>query len=418
MAGFLFIRVRDFDPRSPQAARFEWVRVAGDRLLMRMAQGTLEDLPQSSDNEQVVVVIPGSEVLLTRARLPGGNRHKLLRAAPYAIEDQLIGDVEDQHVALGERGADGRYALAVVARDYLATLLDALEQHGLLPHSLLPDFLCLPCAEGTWSVLLADGVACVRQGPQAGFACDAGNLASLLGVELAAREEAMPARLELHASPDSDADSILTLEFRQRFEALEIVSRSLDVHSVGEWLALSVNPAAGLNLLQGAFARETAWQGRFGPWRAAAAVFVLWLVVQGGFDGYRYYQLREESEALRTQMEQVFKQAFPASRIVRGRLREYMAQLVTKLRQGSGSDEFSLAQMLSEVGPALSRSGVAVQSIQYREGRLDLRLQARDLASIDKLKQVLAANGKWQVESETTSRGGKVDSVLHIREKA
>ncbi len=421
MAGLLFIRVREFEPAAPQAARLEWVRVAGDRLLSGMTQCGLEDLPRAADNERLVVIVPGTEVLLTRTRLPGANRQKLLRAAPYAVEELLIGDVEAQHVALGERDATGLLPLAVVSRDYLTALLEALETRGLSPQFLLPDYLCLPVNDGAWTVLATAETCYLRQAAQAGFACDSANLAALLGIELDAAETP-PARLDLYLADGVDADTLLPPDFRARFPELAVECHELGRQGTGEWLALSLSagggPAQTLNLLQGPFARETGWQSRFGPWRAAAAVLALWLVVQVGFDGYRYYQLRQERAALQAQMEQVFRQAFPDSRIVRGRLKAYMAQLVKKMRQGGGGDEFSLAQMLSEVGPALGRSGVTIRSIQYRNGRLDLRLEAKDLASIDRLKQVLAANGKWQVESETTSRGGKVDSVLHIEGKA
>jgi type II secretory pathway component PulL len=61
--------------------------------------------------------------------------------------------------------------------------------------------------------------------------------------------------------------------------------------------------------------------------------------------------------------------------------------------------------------------GVSIEGASYRDGRLDLDLQADNLQILDQLKQSLAASGRMQAEiqSATTEAGQKVKSRLRIQ---
>ena len=62
--------------------------------------GTLSQAAGEAAARRVVVLVPGSEVLLAEIRVPGTNRQKVLRAIPYALEEQVAEDVEALHLSL------------------------------------------------------------------------------------------------------------------------------------------------------------------------------------------------------------------------------------------------------------------------------------------------------------------------------
>lgn len=62
-----------------------------------------------------------------------------------------------------------------------------------------------------------------------------------------------------------------------------------------------------INLLQGAYSPQAHWGRWLRPWRAAAALASVWLLVQGFSLTYEHWSLRREQTALRAAMEQVYK---------------------------------------------------------------------------------------------------------------
>ena len=69
--------------------------------------GDLASLTSAVVDKEVIVVVPARDVLLISAQLPKMNRSRLLQALPFALEEQLIDDVEDLHFAAGVEQANG-----------------------------------------------------------------------------------------------------------------------------------------------------------------------------------------------------------------------------------------------------------------------------------------------------------------------
>ena len=105
-----------------------------------------------SGARRVVVLVPGAEVSLYEARVPGRNRQRVLRAIPFALEEQLADDVEMLHFALGDSLGADRYPVAVVERQRMDAWLAQLREAGISAHQWVPDTLALPRTDG-WSLL-------------------------------------------------------------------------------------------------------------------------------------------------------------------------------------------------------------------------------------------------------------------------
>ncbi len=80
--------------------------------------GTLQNAAEEAAGLRVVVLVAGTDCLLTEVTIPGKNRQKLLRAVPYTLEDQLSDEVENLHFALGESSADDRWPVVVINRSF------------------------------------------------------------------------------------------------------------------------------------------------------------------------------------------------------------------------------------------------------------------------------------------------------------
>ena len=131
---------------------------------------------------------------------------------------------------------------------------------------------------------------------------------------------------------------------------------------------------------------------------------------------FQYYQLTARHEALKKQVDQVYRQTFPGStRVVNASLQ--MKQKLKELRKLSGKSQTGMSEMLTVAAPILmSAEGLKITNLRFQDGKMDLELELKDLQGLDKLKEKLAQRQDWKVEIQSASTGkDKVDSRIQIR---
>lgn len=368
--------------------------------------GALADAAAEATGLRVVVLLAGLECLLTRVQIPGKNRQRLLRAVPYALEEQVSDEVENLHFALGEQQPDGSWPVAVVSRRYMDALIGALAQNALEVQQLVPEQLAVPVAENEISALVVDHLALVRNGEYSGFAADADNLGVLLAMQ---QEQENPQRLRLlvpagMSPPETDSYAAETVVESWSGDPLVMFARGLGARSI--------------NLLQGDYSPSGNWVQLWKPWRATAALLAAAVLVNLLSTGVHYYRLGEESKRLHAEIEQIFKTASPETRRVVNPRVQMQQQLDSLLHGDSGGNGF--LALLGKTGPILhAAQGLEVAAITFRAGRLDLDLKIGDLQQLDQLKQSLVNAGGLDVDiqSATTGKDNRVQGRLRIQGK-
>lgn len=384
-----------------------------DRLLLRLdsegrlswlgsAGRTMPGVPPRQRIEQarrIVVLVPSEDVLLTGATLSARSQAQLLRALPFAVEDQLLAPVEDLHVVpVPVPGLEGdRRAVLVVARTRLREWLDRLGANGIRADVLIPETLALAPA----TALIEADRALVRIAPDAAWACPAGDLAEWL------RQTGVPAAdLTIHdLRPAPNASTAGSGEAGAR-DGLGLLASSL--------------PAAG-NLLEGAFApaHRRAAGGRL--WRLAAALAALVVLLGLAERGLGVLQLSRESAALQAAIDQRVREAVPeldGAALAGVEPGQLLQRRLESLRGGGGE---GLLGLLGRIAPVLA-SGTRIQTrgIEYRNGALELGLRAPDVQTLDALRERLAMLPGLRAEITGTSPvdaaqgGGGVDARIRV----
>jgi len=367
--------------------------------------GPLVDATTEADGMRVLVLMPGTDCLLTSVRIPGRNRKKLLQAVPYALEERLSDDVEKLHFAIGAELDDGGRQVVVIDKHRMETLMAELGEAGLDVQCVVPEQLAVPLFEGGDSVLVDHDMAVVRSGENSGHAVDKDNL----GMVLSAREQDdsdLQPVLQLYLEQDASVPELgdypgeIRIEHYAR-DPLVILSKGLDMKAI--------------NLLQGEFGPVGEWAGIWHPLRATAALLLAGVLISNVVMGVDYYHLDKESDQLKTQIEGIFKKTFPETR----RLVNPRAQMQQKLDQlqntrGTGNHFLNL---IGQAGVVIKDTkGVEITGANFRGGRLDLDLKVTDLQLLDQLKQDLIKTGVLSVEiqSATTESDQHVQSRLRI----
>ncbi len=182
----------------------QWVRMSEGNTTP-IATSRLSELAELVQGANVIALVPSTEVFLGSVKVPTQNRQKMLKAIPYALEDQLADDIDDLHFAVGQRDGDGNVATAVISRNQMDRWQTMFREIGLPINSLVPDVQALPVEDNIWALYIGQQGALLRTGLQSGFAIDVENTATVLALSFAQLEtEQLPEKIEVWSALISD----------------------------------------------------------------------------------------------------------------------------------------------------------------------------------------------------------------------
>ncbi len=376
----------------------EWLALGRDGAPQSPAQA---GLPAAA--EEVTLLLPAEDVLLLRAPRLAGRGSQLAQALTYAIEDQLAGAVEQQHVAFVERDAAQGIPAAVVARHRLDGWLSRLADAGLMADRAYAVAQCLPVDDGAVTLLCEPDGCVLRPGADASLACDPSALPALLEI----LRESEPGRARLHVLlADGAAAPVAGAGWQVEVES---------IGAVLPWLAGRLRLVAGPDLLQGAYrARRRVGKGR--RWRLAAGLAAAAALLGFVQLAAERAALERHAEARQAEMAAVLRAALPdVQRVV-----DPVAQLGAALDRAQGAPLGGALPLLAKIAPHVSGSGrYTIEGLDYRGGVLELTISAPDVAALDSLRALLAALPALQVELTSALPGSNgVEGRLRIREGA
>ncbi|WP_455220683.1 type II secretion system protein GspL [Kaarinaea lacus] len=391
---------------------------------------------------RVVVFVSGVEVVLTDVALPGMNRQKLLKAIPFALEEQLASDVEDNHFAVGERQQEDKVNVAIVERSIIEMWLQSLNDVGIQPDLLTTEVLGIPYTEGGWTLLLkasdkqSRAKAVLRNSLQSGIALDVANVVPLLRSMLeAVKEDQRPEKLDIivcnaedvYPAAESDTQPETTNVVSGELDTIVAELQSLagkleydiEVYHPEQpflvYLAQQLQESKCINLLQGDYSRRERLEKLLRPWRPAAAVAVIWLLLQVGLMIFDYQKLAARDLELRAQITEVYRQTFPESKNIvdpKKQMEDKLADLRKQTNQGA--DMFAL---LAKAGDVLSDTDtLLIRTLRFKEETLDMDFEISDLQSLDELKLRLINETNMDVDIQSaSSKQGKVESRMQLK---
>ncbi len=404
-------------------------------------RGSMADLAALATGYRLWVLVPGTDVLLTRVSLPPGNRKQLLAAIPYALEEFLAAEVEDQHFAVGGADDSGALAVAVIARQRLEHWLELCREHGLTPTGMVPDVLAVPLGPpdflespaspepsaspaslesldapedadspapahpaGPALLITADGLALVRGGPQDGFVLESDSLAILAGMPGITPESRF---VVYHEGPAAELPGELD----------GLVAARRRVSDVSALLTRGIREKEAINLLQGEYRPQAHWEKHWRRWRLPAVLILALLLVNTAMGLRENQRLSQYSQQLHHETVEVYRAAFPgAQRVVNPRAQ--MENELRALRAGGGdSAGRGFLPLLEDGGPVLAGAGgMQLRGLRYRGGELDLELMISDLQALDELNDQLEGRG-LEVDIRTaTTRDDRVQARLLVRD--
>jgi general secretion pathway protein L len=371
---------------------------------------------------RVVALAPASQILLAEPELPPGSGVKLARAVPFALEEQLTEDVDQLSFSIGRRPVSGHTPVAVVSRATLQSWIAQLAAAGIDPVAIYPDISLVPENPGQTVLWLEGSRLAVRRPGSLPFAVELTPVAEALAVAGVIPDPLAEPPREGEAPPPLESAVLYAnredwTRVQEEFQALAGSFASLKVQILADgalpWLGRSLQGTEAVNLLQGDFARNTDYNARWLRWRTAAMLAGGLLFAHIAAAMIRIHQANHETQALDSEISQMFQQAMPSEKMQDPR-RQMQARLDRIRHAGPGPEYFlhSLEVLSTAISTAPS---TRINSLAYREQALDLRVTAPSLTALAQISQQVSKQGLTaDIQSSQPVEGG-VDAHLQVR---
>jgi len=368
---------------------------------------SLDTVPR---NRPPLVLIPGTDVVLTEADIPTKQWQRIVQAVPYALEEQFADDIENLHFAL-EKPRSGNIAVVVIARSQMEGYLQQLDAAGLTPAILTPDILAVPKSADGWSILCLDEIVLVRTGLYSGFAIELDCLNVALQIALTELETNPPQQITVFSGTQSNSALI-------ELEALGLpITEHIDEKGIFAWLAQGLVEHKPLNLLQGDYRPQDKMISLLRPWRLTTLLLVLWGGLIMAKQGVEYQQMTQQRQTLNAQIEKVYRETFPEARkVVNPRVQmeqKLKALRAQKFHKKKGDNFLSILNKISS--PLTRTPGFKLKRIEYRQAHFDLVLEVANLQALDYLKKRLSRLSLTVEIQSAISQNNFVETRLRIQ---
>ncbi|MCW8331058.1 type II secretion system protein GspL [Photobacterium sp. SDRW27] len=397
-----------------------------------IASGQLADLTQLDElaeyaaQRPVFALIPAGDLLLTEVTIPAGSGRQLAAVLPYLLEEELAQDVDSLHVHLLKRDGDTAH-VAVVEHRKIQAWLTALDDAGMEVKKLLPDCLCLPLFDGSYSAAELEGQWLVRQSEAQGICAEV----SWLGAWLLAQKAPITALVEGDKADDAEAEEPVADEASDSSSALLIHHYTPAPKDVpGKWqpeapelvmqLLAQGAETSKANLLSGPYKQQPAWRKYLKPWRKVAVAAGLVVVAIVAEHVVSVQSMEKQALAYKAESERIFRQVLPQYQRVPSS--SYLKRQINSelARLGGSDDAQGVLPWLAQIQPALSKvSQLTVESLKYDQNRGELRFQASasEFQHFEQLRTLLAEDFEVQ-QGQLNKEGSQVTGAVVLRRKS
>ena len=409
MTGSLVIRLTD---AAEAAAR--WVVLDGtNQPAGAVREGPLEQAAAESAGRRVVLVVPAVDVVLARIQVPMKSAPRVIKAAPFALEEQLADDVERMHFAVGRRLANNDWPVAAVREDRLEGWLTRMADAGLEPAAVVSEANCLPETPGSacWFV---DGPQIIARGSDGLeiVSFEVPSLSDLVEFGPDPLEDAGALHVTVYATgAELEARDEEIGRLRENVSSVEV--RRMDGDPLA-YLAPQAADRGTLNLLQGEHAPKTSAEVLWMPWRGAAALFGALCLVIIGREALTLAELKGREADLDAAIQSTCAEVMGSEPCVRP-----VFQVERKLAErlgGGGADAGLFLEGLERLSAALSAtSGASLEAVSYRNGIMDLRLKAPSVDSLDQIRSRVSSDELVASIQSANNEGTFVEGRLQLK---
>jgi general secretion pathway protein L len=373
-----------------------------------LSRGPLADARAAADGHRVVVLVPGIDVLSTQIDLPASSQARMRQIVPFSLEDSLAEDIEGLMFAVGARIGTTAAAVAVVNKARLDGWLAELSAAGIVPHAVYSETEGVPDVPATLMLLLEGERVYARRPGQQPFVLEGVPLHQVVDLVRAAGADELKYAIA-YADPDTRAQR--QDEIRGLADEFESAEAKVAVDGLFAHFAATLAQRPGTNLLQGPYAPKSNWLELARPWRVAAALLGVAVLLGIVLQGAEYWSLRRADNDLGTRLTTTCQQVVGTNRTS-----ACDAEIQKRLHASGKSAETFLTTL--EAIAAMRDPALRIDALTYRNRITNVQLIANDVGALDKFARDLEQTHRFapKIESANQSNNG-IEGRLQIAPK-
>lgn len=377
-----------------------WVSVSETGAALEQGTGPLDQMPATSENRTIVLILDGQRVRILKEALPARSDAQARKTAPYVLEERLAAPPDKTHVAVGALAGDLR-PLAICDHDWLAGQIAAVADRGIRPALAVADHTVLVADQTHTHCLDLGGILILKNGRG-----ETSSVPDTLAPVIA------PAVLDGAESVTLAGSEPGTTALQRALEAAQIKVVRADRPSLSDHIKTiqdHLTAESVINLLQGSFAPKTDWSGLVRVWKptvALAASVSIALVASLFFEARGLHQTAKHIEASATTL---MRTVLPNVRGI-GHLESH----VQVLKTGRSDTFLTLSAAFHEA--IQSVSALSLVSVRYDGDRAAMiaTVTAGDFKDLAALKSAIEDRGVTVVEGASRQNGGVILADLTL----
>jgi general secretion pathway protein L len=384
MADWLLLKL----PASPDEQASWLVADARGASVSGPETGPLDLAAVRAASKRVCVLVPGSDVLLTQPILPVKAGTKLSQIVPYALEEHLAEDIDQLHFAMSKvQASDGTVPVAVVSRALMDQWQSDLGTVGIQAERFHADRDLLPENPRQLVALLQDDLLMLRRPGEQAITLPATTLAHSL------RSSAAPIGLILYTGAAEWQRYAAQVEaLRPHFDGIKV--QLLTAGPLGLF-AQQLPYTHAINLLQSNYTPRHTAVADWRRWRVAAILLATLLGVHIAGKAVELGMLKRSERTLNSAIDEAFRKAMPGEKNSVDARRRMQQRLASAQSGGPSSELLSALEALVQARGG--NNSAMIQVLNFRQGAVDLQLNAADADVLEKISQRLRREG-WQAD--------------------
>lgn len=391
-----------------QEESVSWLEMSNGSQVTGPFNAKIADMKNKFANRDIVLLVPGQDVLLTQVFLPKISHSKIKQAIAFALEEQLSEDIKNLHFSVGTRSSNQEIPVAVVNKEIMKSWMQFARHFTNSKGNviaILPDSAVIPLAENTWTIWMDQGPVLIRTAKNQAFACDAESLVDILKLKLE-KAAKKPEKWVVYANNKQQALDILN-GFDVPLEVNVLDNNSLRLQ-LDEYKKSNY-----INMLQNEFQPKNEIFTTKITAQVIVGLFGLWFGVLLLGNAVKYVYLNHNVNKIDQQIAQNYKTLFPESTsVISPRIR--VERLLTSMRTSQTKGAF--LKLVSLVGPIVKeQKGLVIQMVTYADSKAQLSVDVEDFAILDNFTQRLQRAGLVVSHSNATKAGTTIQAKIDLR---
>ena len=241
----------------------------------------------------VTVIAPSEDALWVQCKVPGRSASQIRRALPFAVEEFVADEIEENHIAYGSITRGERVDCIAVSKDVIRSWLGFLAELGVTPGRLVIDGMLVPNDFGKGTVLVDSESVHLRTETEL-VVVHRSDLSMV--TDLIPDIEGPEDRITVLAESESVIREIGLSAESVRFKRVRKPLMPFFIEQIND---------RAINILQSEFAPVSSYENQWLKWRSVVGLAVFWAAVtillmlgEGFWARGEFTDVRAESVAL------------------------------------------------------------------------------------------------------------------------